>query len=95
MFPGTCRDCNQTTLHEEAQLYDDIVVFDFLDTYVNLTIKTLVSLNWIFNVYKTDIYLKVDDDVLFNVTDVHRTVLTHVHYQAGHLGNYISWLLHQ
>ena len=46
-------NCSQRKLQEEAQLHDDIVVFDFLDTYVNLTIKTIVSLKWIFNVYKT------------------------------------------
>ena len=89
LFAGSCEDCNQTALREEAQLYDDIVVFDFLDTYVNLTIKTIVSLNWIFNVYKTDLYLKVDDDALFNVTDVHQTVLKHLPNQAEHLSNYI------
>ena len=85
-IPGTCGNCNQTKLHEEAQLYNDIVVFDFLDTYVNLTIKTIVSLNWIFNVYKTDIYLKVDDDALFSVSDVYLTVLRYLHNNTGHIG---------
>ena len=89
MLPGTCRNCNQIKLREEAQLYDDIVVFDFLDTYVNLTIKTIVSLNWIFNVYNTDLYLKVDDDVLFNVTDVYQTVLKYLDNHTESRGNYI------
>ena len=88
-FPGTCEDCNQTKLQEEAQLYDDIVVFDFLDTYVNLTIKTIVSLNWVFNAYNTDIFLKLDDDVLLDVTDVHQTVLRQLHYQNNNVGNSI------
>ena len=79
MFPGTCRECNQTKLQEEAQIYDDIVIFDFLDTYVNLTIKTIVSLNWVFNAYNTDILLKLDDDTLLNVTDVHRTLLKYMY----------------
>ena len=79
MFLGTCRNCNRTKLQEEAQIYDDIVVFDFLDTYVNLTIKTIVSLNWVFNVYNTDIYLKLDDDVLLSVTNVHQTLLKHLY----------------
>ena len=89
MLPGTCRNCNQTKLREEAKIYDDIVVFDFLDTYPNLTIKTIVSLNWIFNVYNTDLYLKVDDDVLFNVTDVYLTVLKHLDNNTESIGNYI------
>ena len=89
-FSGACRNCNQTKLYEEAQLYDDIVVFDFLDTYVNLTIKTILSLNWVFNVYNTDIFLKLDDDALLNVTDVYQTVLKHFHYQTKYASNYIA-----
>ena len=83
---GSCPNCNQM---KESQLYDDIVVFDFLDTYMNLTIKTIVSLNWGFKAYNTDIILKVDDDVLLNVTDVQRTVLRHLHNQTEYVGNYI------
>ena len=45
---------------------------------MNLTIKTIVSLNWVFNVYNTDIFLKLDDDVLFSVADIHRTLLKHL-----------------
>ena len=74
LFLGTCRNCNQTKLQEEAQFYNNIVVFDFLDTYVNLTIKTIVSLNWVFNSYNTDIFLKLDDDALLSVTNVHQTL---------------------
>ena len=87
-FPGTCMNCNQTKLYEEADLYNDIVVFHFLDTYMNLTVKTIVSLNWVFKAYNTDIFLKVDDDVLLNVTDVHHAILRHLHYQT-YLGDYI------
>ena len=82
-------NCNQTKLQEEAHLYDDIVVFDFVDTYVNLTIKTIASLNWVFNSYKTDMYLKLDDDVLLNVIDVHDTLLRHLRNQTEYLGNSI------
>ena len=46
---------------------------------MNLTIKTIVSLNWVFNVYNTDIFLKLDDDVLFSVADIHRTLLKHLY----------------
>ena len=81
-------NCNQTELQEEAQLYDDIVVFDFLDTYMNLTIKTIVSLNWVFKTYNTDLFLKVDDDILLNVTDVYNTVFRHLQHQT-YSGNYI------
>ena len=89
LFAGSCPNCNQTKLQEEAQIYDDIVVFDFLDTYVNLTIKTIVSLNWVFNVYNTDIFLKLDDDVLLNVTDVYQTISRYIHDKTGCFRNSI------
>ena len=82
-------NCNQTKLHEEAQLYDDIVVFDFLDIYMNLTIKTIASLNWVFKNYKTDMFLKLDDDMLLNVIDVYDTLLRYLHNQIEHKGNAI------
>ena len=86
-----CGSCNRTKLQEEAQLYNDIVVFDFLDTYLNLTIKTIVSLNWVFKAYNTDIFLKVDDDVLLNVMDVHHTLSKHIHSnRSGHPENAIA-----
>ena len=46
---------------------------------MNLTIKTIVSLNWVFNAFNTDIFLKLDDDVLFSVADIHRTLLKHLY----------------
>ena len=82
-------NCSQRRLQEETQIYNNIVVFDFLDTYVNLTIKTIVSLNWVFNAYNIDIFLKLDDDVLLNVTDVHDAILRHLRNQTEHPGNYI------
>ena len=78
LLEGSSPNCNQTKLYEEARIYDDIVVFDFLDTYRNLTTKTIVSLNWVFNAYNTGVFLKLDDDALFNVTDVHQTVSKHL-----------------
>ena len=60
-----------------------------MDTYVNLTIKTIVSLNWVFNVYNTDIFLKIDDDALLSVTDVHGTVSRYVQHPTGCHGNSI------
>ena len=91
LFPGTCMNCNQTKLQEEAHLYDDIVVFDFLDTYMNLTIKTVVSLNWIFKAYNTNIFLKVDDDVPLSISDVYSTLLRYIHSnRSGHPENAIT-----
>ena len=59
-------------------------MFNFEDTYRNLTIKTLVSLNWIYHHYNTDVILRSNDDVIFNVTDIYQTILKHLK-QTGSL----------
>ena len=35
------------TVSKEVSTYQDIVIFDFVDTYGNLTLKTLAGLSWI------------------------------------------------
>ena len=46
------------------------MVFDFQDTYRNLTIKTLTSLHSAVNTFNTSYLLKVDDDVFPYVGDL-------------------------
>jgi beta-1,3-galactosyltransferase 1 len=51
----------------ESELYGDIVQEDFMDTYRNLTLKTIMGLKWV-STYcsKAKFTLKVDDDVVVN-----------------------------
>ena len=53
-------------------LHSDIVVFDFEDTYRNLTLKTLTSLHWAVNTFNTPFILKIDDDMVANVKEIIR-----------------------
>ena len=71
-----CLDCDSNLIYEEEKLYNDIVMFNFLDTYLNLTIKTLVSLNWAVTTYNTQMFLKNDDDVIFNVKTIYHRLVT-------------------
>ena len=71
-----CLDCDSNLIYEEEKLYNDIVMFNFLDTYLNLTIKTLVSLNWAVNTYNTQMFMKNDDDVIFNVKTIYNRLVT-------------------
>ena len=59
-----------TSVQNESALYNDIVVFDFQDTYRNLTIKTLTSLNWAVSTFNTLFILKADDDTVANVKKI-------------------------
>jgi len=52
----------------EAQKYGDIVVEDFIDSYSNLTLKTVFMLKWVVNrCSSVPFVLKTDDDMLINV----------------------------
>ena len=58
-----------TALKHEADLYRDIIMGNFTDTYRNLTIKALFGLQWT-QAYCSDVQyvLKTDDDTYFNTT---------------------------
>lgn len=52
----------------ESIIHDDIVQESFMDTYKNLTLKTIATLKWV-SIYcknRTKFILKVDDDMIVN-----------------------------
>nr|KAG5699095.1 hypothetical protein BaRGS_017778 [Batillaria attramentaria] len=49
-------------VREESRQFRDVLVSDFLDSYNNLTLKTLMGLRWA----ATRFFMKVDDDVWVN-----------------------------
>ena len=52
----------------EARTFDDIIIEDFIDSYVNLTIKTAFAMKNFLNFFKDSTYFfKIDDDVFLNV----------------------------
>lgn len=71
---GLPRDYDEyQRVKKEAKLYQDLVVYDFVDDYRNLTIKSLLGMYW------TSVYcnnaryvMKADDDVYINVPFVIR-----------------------
>ncbi|XP_031352190.1 beta-1,3-galactosyltransferase 1-like [Photinus pyralis] len=57
----------QTNIEEEQFLFDDIMQTQFIDTYTNLTLKTLSIIKWVKDYCLLANYLlKVDDDVFVN-----------------------------
>ncbi|KAM9312045.1 LOW QUALITY PROTEIN: uncharacterized protein PAF06_009940 [Gastrophryne carolinensis] len=55
-------------LEEENAMYSDLVQQDLMDTYNNLTLKTLMGLEWVMKFCPTASYLmKIDSDMFFNV----------------------------
>ncbi|XP_069475142.1 beta-1,3-galactosyltransferase 2-like [Ambystoma mexicanum] len=57
----------QQDIFEESRQYHDIVQHEYLDTYKNLTIKTLMGLNWVATFCPNTTYvMKADCDVFVN-----------------------------
>ncbi|XP_076114810.1 uncharacterized protein LOC143082824 [Mytilus galloprovincialis] len=54
-------------IKQESDFYNDIVKFDFFDSYENLTIKSVMAFKWaVWNCEHARFVLKVDDDVWIN-----------------------------
>jgi len=65
---------NETILEgieTEKHLYDDLIVANFQDSYDNLTLKTMSSLEWM-DAYcnQSEYILKTDDDMFINVPNL-------------------------
>ena len=60
---------------QEQNLYGDIVVQDFIDVYVNLTLKSLFMLKWVKDYCpQSKFIMKVDDDIFINVPNLHHSL---------------------
>lgn len=58
-------------IYLQKHLYDDLIVASFVDSYDNLTLKTMASLEWIDNYCNQSEYiLKTDDDMFINVPNL-------------------------
>lgn len=62
----------------EAQQHNDVVIGDFLDTYRNLTYKTLLTLEWPDNHCQNAQYImKTDEDCYINVISIIKWIKSH------------------
>ena len=60
-----------TKIRQEAETEGDMVIFDFLDDFKNLTLKTMASFEWITqNCNNTKFVLKTDEDTFVNFTNI-------------------------
>ncbi|XP_060567640.1 beta-1,3-galactosyltransferase 1-like [Ruditapes philippinarum] len=61
-------DVFHETVVQENNVYHDIIKEDFIDTYMNLTYKTIMGFKWVVTFCPTAKYiLKTDDDMYINV----------------------------
>ena len=67
----------QFKIQEESNKYGDIVQESFVDTYQNLTIKSLMLLKWFEqNCHQTQYVMKTDDDMYINLPKLYDLVKT-------------------
>ena len=73
-------------IHDEANMYDDIILFDFIDAYEQLTIKSMMLLTWANRFCSNvDFIVKVDDDMLLNVYALIANLLVHKENGSHHI----------
>jgi hypothetical protein len=59
---------HQSLAATENQLYKDIVFEDIVETYENLTLKSIAMLRWTsLNCHRIQYLLKIDDDMFLNL----------------------------
>ncbi|XP_068128297.1 beta-1,3-galactosyltransferase 2-like [Hyperolius riggenbachi] len=67
-FSGLVSDRTQMMLEEESEAFGDIVQQDFMDTYYNLSLKTLLGMEWVTKFCpKASYVIKIDNDMFLNV----------------------------
>ena len=60
-------DPDELRIQEEIKAYGDILRLDMVDTYADLSLKTLKMFSVLPAKYDADFYFKIDDDVAVNV----------------------------
>lgn len=68
----------QVTLETESASYRDILQEDFVDSYNNLTLKTMMAFRWASTFcQKAEFVMKTDDDMFVNINGLLRAVNQH------------------
>ena len=83
----------QRTLESESQRHHDILQQDFLDTYNNLTIKTLMGMNWVaVHCPRASYVMKTDSDMFVN-TDylIHKLLRPELNPKKNYFTGDVMW----
>lgn len=81
----------QSLIDKESSKYGDILQADFLDTYHNLTFKTVMGFQWATeNCLNTDFFLVVDDDVLVSLKNLLLTLNKYEKHDLLYMGELVQ-----
>ncbi|XP_034043625.1 beta-1,3-galactosyltransferase 2-like [Thalassophryne amazonica] len=87
-LPSKNIDELQEKVRQENLLYDDLIQSNFIDSYFNLTIKTMVIMDWLATHCHTAAYgMKIDSDMFLNIDNLiimlHKPDIPKVNYLTG------------
>lgn len=78
MLGATLDSRVETILKKEQKTYNDVIRGKFIDSYSNLTLKTISTLEWVDSYCsKVKFLLKTDDDMFINVPRLQSFALKH------------------
>ncbi|XP_051765040.1 beta-1,3-galactosyltransferase 1 [Ctenopharyngodon idella] len=90
LHSGNDEEMLQERLRNESQQYQDLLQSNFQDSYRNLTIKTMVMMEWLSRKCQQATYaMKVDADVLLNMNNLIKMLVSLNTVQ----GNYMTGLV--
>jgi hypothetical protein len=85
-FVGRSSDSEEILIQKESREFQDIVQIDFMDSYFNNTIKTMVEMRWAVEECPQFQYaLLVDDDYFVSVKNLYKFAKEHDTDQHGKL----------
>ncbi|XP_075871568.1 beta-1,3-galactosyltransferase 5-like [Nelusetta ayraudi] len=89
---GVNRAEQQKQVVEENQQHHDLIQSDFIDSHHNLTIKTMMMLEWFSsNCTRASYVIKIDSDVFLNVTNLVKLLLDPGHAKQNYMTGLVWW----
>ncbi|KAL6461843.1 hypothetical protein MHYP_G00299880 [Metynnis hypsauchen] len=91
-LPGIEAEKQQEELRLESQQYHDLIQSDFMDSYLNLTIKTMVIMDWLATRCPQASYaMKVDSDMFLNLENLMNLLLAPDTPKENYMTGKIMW----
>ncbi|KAL6461847.1 hypothetical protein MHYP_G00299920 [Metynnis hypsauchen] len=91
-LPGIEAEKQQEKLRLERQQYHDLVQSDFMDSYLNLTIKTMVIMDWLARRCPQASYaMKIDSDMFLNLENLMNLLLAPDTPKENYMTGKVMW----
>lgn len=90
--PGDDAEQQQERLKQESQQHRDLIQSNFQDSYHNLTIKTMVMLEWLAkNCARSSFVIKIDTDMFLHVNNLVKLLLDPGTAKENYMTGLVWW----